>query len=314
MTEREVMRLMRAVHELDLKEREERYARERAECLPLPRFRAVLLRGDWTAAEQEHIRGCAYCQKTREKVRQSLWHPTLWQMLLHNQGMLSGDEAPAVRHHLEDDACSRCQRLSQSPWLQALGAMVQAGQRTQEQAQAMMMKATVTAFAPLPAPVGAFDPETRPPFQLRTESEDDVLTVTVRETDEGDLVVHVQTPDPEQAGRTVHVEVLGEGEPLTADVVLEAQGERGCAGRHVFGRFAELAQRLGADCAVLAAFTAQVSVSPDTPPTLETTFAKDSIGFRVHLRRQEGASLSVTLTGLFVGSNGGGVRWQTVTY
>jgi hypothetical protein len=95
---------------------------------------------------------------------------------------------------------------------------------------------------------------------------------------------------------------------------LEAQGERGCAGRHVFGRFAELAQRLGADCAVLAAFTAQVSVSPDTPPTLETTFAKDSIGFRVHLRRQEGASLSVTLTGLFVGSNGGGVRWQTVTY
>ena len=32
----------------------------------------------------------------------------------------------------------------------------------------------------------------------------------------------------------------------------EAQGAYGCAGLHIFGVFAELAPRLGADCAVLA--------------------------------------------------------------
>jgi hypothetical protein len=72
MTEREVMRLMRAVHELDIEEREELYVKQRAECLSLPRLRAALLRGDWTAAEREHVAGCPYCQKTREKVQRLL--------------------------------------------------------------------------------------------------------------------------------------------------------------------------------------------------------------------------------------------------
>ncbi len=104
MTEREVMRLMRAVHELDVKEREERYAQERAECLSLPRFCAALLRGGWTAAERAHIGGCAYCQKTREKVQRVLWHPTLWQVFLHN---LNGGVAE-VAYHLEQDKCQPC--------------------------------------------------------------------------------------------------------------------------------------------------------------------------------------------------------------
>jgi hypothetical protein len=81
---------------------------------------------------------------------------------------------------------------------------------------------------------------------------DGSLTVTLREATDGNLVVQVETANLGKADRKVHVEVVGEGEPLVADVVLEAQGEYGCAGLHTFGIFAELASRLGADCAVLA--------------------------------------------------------------
>jgi hypothetical protein len=115
-------------------------------------------------------------------------------------------------------------------------------------------------FASLPTQVGEFGPATRPPFQLRAVLPDGSLTVTVRETDEGELMAHVRTPDPAKTGRTVRVEIVGAGESLTADVLLEGQDANGCFGRHTFGRFAELAPRLGADCVVLAAL---VEASPD---------------------------------------------------
>jgi hypothetical protein len=115
MNDHDVMKLLRAVHELDVKEHEERRAQERAHCLPLPRFRTALLRGDWTADERLQVLSCSYCQMTLSKVKAHLWHPTfgqLWHYLGEDLGVaqrdLSDEERMHVGYHLTVDQCRRC--------------------------------------------------------------------------------------------------------------------------------------------------------------------------------------------------------------
>lgn len=255
MTEQELIRLLQAVHKLDIEEREKRIAEERSNCLSLTRGRALVLNPAlWTNEERSHVVSCRRCAHLIESFERNIAHPSVWVLFLWLMGRLTDEEAQAMRYHLEDDNCQRCLRVSKSLWLQSLVKMVQAGQRTVEHVMEVA-KDAVTAFAPLPVQVGAFADTPRPPFQLWAQNEDGSLTVVLRETDEGELVVHVQTPDQKNAGRKVHVEVIGGKEKsLIAEVVLKSQGEYGCAGRHTFGRFAELVSQLGLDCAVVARF------------------------------------------------------------
>ena len=105
----------------------------------------------------------------------------------------------------------------------------------------------------LPRAVGEFATGTRPPFQLRAVASRGDLVVTLRETDQGQLVVHVEAPHCDEHGQTVRVELLGDGEPVVADVELTAvDGEPGCIGRHAFGPFVELVPRLRPAVALLA--------------------------------------------------------------
>jgi len=116
-----------------------------------------------------------------------------------------------------------------------------------------LVRSAVIGFTPMPQEVGTFTLTTQPPFQWRGQNEDGSLTAVLRETDEGKLVVHVQTPDPQKAGSRVRVEILGK-EMFTKEVKLHhLKGEKGCAGRGTFGRFADIASRLGANCTVVVA-------------------------------------------------------------
>ena len=201
MTEREVMRLMRAVHELDIREREERYAQERANCLPLPRFRAALLRVDWTAAEREHIDGCAYCQKTLEKFQQELWHPTLSQLFLHSLSLLPSSDAAEVAYHLEQDRCQRCKQLTSLltviPKLKRLGEQVRQGAAG---AMERLEKACESLTAPLQlirplVPQPAFDTGVTPTPTEQRLTFDDGLTTGVLYLLEGELWLHLERSD-----------------------------------------------------------------------------------------------------------------------
>lgn len=127
MTERDLMRLLKAVHTLDIQEREQRYAQERASCLTPSRIRTALLREDWTEAELEQLRTCRLCQSLRDKIRQRLWFPSLRQLVLYRLGKLTGEEAEAVRLHLERDQCRRSlERLRQIEAVQgALATLLQ---------------------------------------------------------------------------------------------------------------------------------------------------------------------------------------------
>jgi hypothetical protein len=213
------------------------------------------------AEVESHAARCDFCLHQLAELGRLVPppHPSLAMLVQFVANTLPAAERQGVQSHLEPLACPRCVIL-----VHALQILPFLRRRVEEVRQGVMMtpeqiragiKAIVSASAPLPAPVGGFDPITRPPFQLLAVREDGSLTVTLCETDKvHHLVAYVETPDPEKAGQTVYMGILGEGEPLTAEVVLEAQGEHGCAAQHNFGSFRDLAPRLGADCTVWAAF------------------------------------------------------------
>jgi hypothetical protein len=267
--------------------------------LTFHRARALILNPSrWTADERQHVASCRRCASLLASCERNLTHPALSVLVGWLLGELVGGDVRVMKYHLEEGECQRCRRLLDSPWLRAWAALVRSGQRTLAEVRGLV-DAAVTAFAPLPAREGAFDPAPRPPFQLRATRPDGSLTVTLRETDEGRCVVHAQTSDAADAGKRVRVEVLGAGEPLEADVSLQPWDGRGCDGQEDLGHFSGVAERLGADCLILAALrNGPPDESPKPPTAYDAAFFGRSV--RLHLRRAGEMGLSAVVTGVWV--------------
>ena len=62
MSTENLIRALRAVHELDVQKAPRQHPLRTPQCPPLSRF-GVALREGWTAEEKQHVRQCAYCQK-----------------------------------------------------------------------------------------------------------------------------------------------------------------------------------------------------------------------------------------------------------
>jgi hypothetical protein len=182
--------------------------------------------------------------------------PRLGALVAHLAGR-SETEA-AMREHLDEDRCQRCLRLARSPLLRSAAVTLRESRRSVQSLEAWLERATAVS-ARLPTRVGTFAAFDRGPFRVRVESPGGLATV-VRQTDRGLLVAEVESADLRHEGRRVHVEILGEGEPLVADLVLRAEGDR-CRGRHTFGRLSDLAQDLRTSCEVLAALDDQPDAS-----------------------------------------------------
>jgi hypothetical protein len=217
-----------------------------AQCPSLPHLLSTAAWG-FSPNERAHILACSFCQK----VMAMGWRhgcPGLAFVVSDLAGL--SPAGTAMREHLEGDQCQRCLRLRRSPLLRSAAATLRGGQRRLEGLEAWLEEAVVVSAA-LPSGVGAFAAFDRGPFRVRTESPGGLVSV-VRETDRGLLVVETESTDTAHEGRTVHVEILGEGEPLEIDLVLGVEGGR-CIARHTVGRFSDLSARLGTSCEVLAA-------------------------------------------------------------
>jgi hypothetical protein len=223
-----------------------------AVCLSLARHRRAALRHDWSPQELLHVDGCRRCARTRQNVAAAVWHPDVSTLAGSLAGRLSTDDGQALRHHLDVEGCQECLRLLRSPWLGQVALRL--GDAPASSRPDGGLRATCTvACGELPRAVGEFSTGTRPPFQLRAVASSGDFVVTLRETDQGQLVVHVEAPQVHQPGQTVHVELLSEGDPVVADVELRTvDGEPGCIGRHAFGPFAELVPPLRPTVALLA--------------------------------------------------------------
>lgn len=196
------------------------------------------------------VKGAIETRRQKIRIHTDQEGPGLYELVLFIADTVN-HSAPS-RQHIEEGQCIRCNQLLKSPWLQAIGGLLRVGKATQEQVRSRV-EAAISVFTPLPAPVGTFAPVTRAPFQLRATDPAGGLTAILRETSSGDLVVTVESSDITHAGRRVHVEAIGVNEQLIADIVLDPQGENLCAGRCTLGRFEDLIQQLGSDCALLLA-------------------------------------------------------------
>lgn len=216
-----------------------------AQCPSLPRLLSTAAWG-FSPSEQAHMVACSFCQKVMAMG---------WRHGCPGVGFVVSDMAglspagTAMREHLENDQCQRCRRLRRSPLLRSAAAALRSGQRLLVGSEAWLDEAVVVTAA-LPTGVGAFAAFDRGPFRVRAESPGGLVTV-VRETDRGLLVVETDSADTAHEGRTVHVEILGEGEPLEIDLVLGVEGGR-CVARRTVGRFSDVSARLGTSCEVLA--------------------------------------------------------------
>lgn len=214
-------------------------------CPSLVRHRQAALRHDWSPSELVHVERCRRCARTHDNITAGLWHPALTTLAKRLADALSPDDQDAVDGHVEDDGCQRCRRLLRSRWLLDLAGRI--GPKVPA------VPPVALACVDLPRAVGQFATGTRPPFHLRAVAADGDLVVTLRETDQGQLVVHVEAPHSNDPGQTVRVELLGDGDPVVADVELEIMdGEPGCIGRHAFGPFVELVPQLRPAVAILA--------------------------------------------------------------
>lgn len=218
-------------------------------CPSLIRHRRAALRHDWGPKERLHVDVCRRCQRTLENVASAVWHPDLDTLVARLSGGLSADDGVAVKHHLDDDQCQACLRLLRSPWLQGVSRRGRARWPSPMEVRELC----AVGCAELPRAVGEFATGTRPPFHLRAVASGGDLVITLRETDQGQLVVHVEAPRAREDGQTVRVELLGDGDPVVADVEMRAvEGEPGCIGRHAFGPFVDLVPILRPTVALLA--------------------------------------------------------------
>lgn len=217
-------------------------------CPSLARHRRAALRHDWSPRELLHVDGCRRCDRTQRNVAAGVWHPDVSSLAGSLAGGLSADDGQALQHHLEVEGCQGCLRLLGSPWLRRLARRRRAGPTPARSGDTVAV-----GCEDLPRAVGEFSTDTRPPFHMRAVASGGGLVVTLRETDQGQLVVHVEAPHTDQEGQTVRVELLSDGDPVVADVELRAvDGEPGCIGRHAFGPFVELVPRLRPAVALLA--------------------------------------------------------------
>lgn len=224
----------------------QRLQEETANCPPLLRLQIAELRGELTEEERRHIASCRYCQITQRKVHE-LCHPTLWELLLYIADELPEDKAQYVRYHLKREGCYGCRKLLDSPWLRRFAEAVRTGKRTTEQVKKYLEELRVIwgGVEPLPMPIASFAPRDRTPFHQRVEQPD--VAITLHEAaDTGELLAFVEARDETLFNHTVHVELLGENERLTADVLLNRRLADGrCIGSHSFGAFKECADNLG---------------------------------------------------------------------
>ena len=262
--DKKIDELLLSIHEEELERDEKRYSEETAECPTWSRARALAL--DPSAAsdvERAHLRSCPHCA-ARMNSFQSLIHPPLLDLVKHELGLLGGDAAVEVEHHLREEQCWQCLRLRRTRWVSSLLSAASAGTRSLEALADAASRALRGAdYITAPVALYAAGDARRAPYASRFEQ--GRLSVILEEREGGMLLVHVEADDPALEGETIGVELAGESDSLAAEVTLRRHDGR-LVGRHYVPGFAE--RRAGLKRILVLA--APVGRAPEPPPPGQT--------------------------------------------
>lgn len=235
--DKKIDELLLNIHRDELERDERRYREETAGCPTWARAEALALDPSAaTDAERGHLRSCPRCA-TRMNSFQSLIHPPLLDIVRHELGALDGDAAREVEHHLRAEQCWQCQRLPATRMVTSLVSAVRGGARSLEGLSAFVAGLLRGAdYVPALAGLYAQGDVRRAPYTARFEQ--GTLSVLLEEQAGDTLLIHVETQQPTLEGETISVEVAGESDSLTAEVVLRRHGDLLVGRRYIpgFGR------------------------------------------------------------------------------
>jgi len=245
---------LKASYDLNIKELEKQYLQERKNCLLPSRARELVLNPSlWKKEERKHADNCPHCTSMLKIFESQIEHPSLLILLLWILKRLKPNECLAMEYHVEESNCQRCKHLLQSPWLRSIASLFQKGKGTKKYVQERLSNAVV-GYMQFPATVGTFASKKSKPFQYRAMHTDKILSVVIRESDEGEMIGDVRCSKEKCAGKKVRVEILGKKKQIEAEVVLKSIGEQGCVAKYSFGSFYKVLSQLGKDAAVLVSF------------------------------------------------------------
>lgn len=247
MSEKNFLRTLRTLYEIEVDHAPSQHPLETPLCLPLVRF-APSAQEKWTDEERAHVTGCPYC----ERMMALIWRekcPSLWKLAQHAGGIFPCNLA--MQFHLVRDGCPRCNQVLESRPMIRLRELVE---------QLRNSAASAVVVYQEPGFAGEFASTKRAPLIIRGTNDEGSLVSTLLESDEGFLVLYVESPDTASAGRRIAAEVINEGEPLVAELELGPAGEFGCRAEHVFGPIREF-ERVFRGCMLLVHWTKEVKPS-----------------------------------------------------
>jgi hypothetical protein len=248
------LRALQAVHELEAQRAPARHRLQTSACPPLARV-VTGSQDDWTPEEEKHIVGCRYCQKVRAMaVGQAAQLPLMGRFLelLRQLATNTPLEPSAIRG---GEGLTSGERLARAPLIHQLSRALAAGRQSEADVQQWWRRAAMSPPVPLPAAAGHAAAAKTPPFRVRAAAEEAPLVATLRETEDGRLIVHVRTDDASLEGVSIGVNVVGDPgtEPWTGKITLHQAEDGELTGQCELGSISELAQQLGRSCWLLVA-------------------------------------------------------------
>lgn len=253
------LRALRAVHELEVQRAPTRHPLQTDECPPLARV-ATSSQRDWTPEEERHIRGCRFCQKVRAMaVGQEAQPRPVDQFLgLLRQLVTGATLVPSIV--LEGEGLAFSERLARAPLIRQLSQALASGRQSEADILQLWRWTAMSSTVALPAAAGHAAAAKAPPFRVRAKAEEEALVATLRETEDGRVIVHVRTDDPKLEGAAISVNVVGDPgtEPWVGTITLRRADADELMGQCELGTLSEVAEQLGRSCFLL--------VSP-IPPT-----------------------------------------------
>lgn len=216
MTQREIERLLEVVFSPPPPASPREHRDKTLQCPSLPRFRDLIYRpSTMTPEELRHMRPCRYCRMTLQLCEREAYHPPA--AYLMGAPIPTEEEATAVVFHRERLHCERCQGVTHMlETLQQLEQrpeyLVWGGPKALPSSRLDWQEAIAPGLAGFAAE--------RPRFLGQYPSEDGTVMITVRETDVGDLMLHVDTQAPALQGTLWRVTLLRESNQVVQVVFL----------------------------------------------------------------------------------------------
>lgn len=240
--DKQVQELLRDIVVEELERDRERYRAETASCMTFARTRELSFDlAEATAAERDHLFACRHCSARLNGFQESL-HPGMLELIQYELGMLDAERKSEIHAHLRTEDCWQCQRLTRTHWVATAVNALRKGLRSVEQIRESLAHGLrAPDYIPAQSIHYASDEIKRAPFSARKEMEG--LTVILEERPGDALLIHVEASDASLKSSTIHVEIVGEGEPVVAEIKLEQHGEF-VEGRKYLSDFSKLQKDL----------------------------------------------------------------------